>query len=75
MFFSSGELDDNLLPTGKEAVKSEDLIDDFEEFRKEEDIRKGPARPGTTKRRLYYFKRVTEIYFCESFLNCIGELL
>lgn len=54
-----GELDDNLLPTGKEAVKSEDLIDDYEDFKKEDDGRKGPARPGTTKRRLYYFKRVS----------------
>lgn len=58
VIFILGELDDNLLPTGKEAVKSEDLIDDFEDIKKEEDTRKGPARPGTTKRRLYYFKRV-----------------
>ncbi|XP_042895189.1 endoribonuclease Dicer isoform X2 [Parasteatoda tepidariorum] len=58
----AGELDDNLLPTGKEAVKAEDfMFDDKEDyFKKDEDARKDPARPGTTKRRLYYFKRVAD---------------
>ncbi|XP_054708066.1 endoribonuclease Dicer-like [Uloborus diversus] len=54
----AGELDDNLLPTGKEAVRAEDREDaSDEEARKEE---RGPARPGTTKRRLYYFKKVAD---------------
>ncbi|PRD33611.1 UNVERIFIED_CONTAM: dcr-1 [Trichonephila clavipes] len=79
-----GELDDNLLPTGKEAVKSEDFMleemDDSmkkeelsskqhsltknldktdENVKKDDDSRKAVARPGTTKRRMYYFKKVS----------------
>ncbi|GFV60263.1 endoribonuclease Dcr-1 [Trichonephila clavipes] len=80
-----GELDDNLLPTGKEAVKSEDFMleemDDSmkkeelsskqhsltknldktdENVKKDDDSRKAVARPGTTKRRMYYFKKVAD---------------
>ncbi|GFU19604.1 endoribonuclease Dicer [Nephila pilipes] len=81
-----GELDDNLLPTGKEAVKSEDfMLDEMDEgikkeelspkqlpltksnleksdenLKKEEESRKAVARPGTTKRRMYYFKKVAD---------------
>ncbi|KAG8191987.1 hypothetical protein JTE90_002257 [Oedothorax gibbosus] len=80
----SGELDDNLMPTGKEAVKSEDfMLDDNEDCLKKDefsdkknnaietelneakDIKSDVdsrtiARPGTTKRRMYYFKRVAD---------------
>ncbi|GIY09706.1 endoribonuclease Dcr-1 [Caerostris extrusa] len=82
----SGELDDNLMPTGKEAVKSEDfLLDDADDcirkdelpqqqslsskcnseivdetMKKDEEPRKTVARPGTTKRRMYYFKKVAD---------------
>ncbi|GBM53432.1 Endoribonuclease Dcr-1 [Araneus ventricosus] len=73
----SGELDDNLMPTGKEAVKSDDfLLDDMDEcvkkdelflkqektdeaLKKDDETRK-VARPGTTKRRMYYFKKVAD---------------
>ncbi|RWS31367.1 endoribonuclease Dicer-like protein [Leptotrombidium deliense] len=52
------ELDDNLLPVGKEAIKDiADLgLDDFDDDN-ERGI-KGQARPGTTKRRQYYTKRI-----------------
>lgn len=71
------------MPTGKEAVKSEDfMLDDNEDCLKKDefpdkknntiepelnDVKDGKgdidsrtiARPGTTKRRMYYFKRVS----------------
>lgn len=53
----AGELDDNLLPTGKEAVKFEGEL--MEEL-KEEQSASCTARPGTTKRRQYYFKQVAD---------------
>lgn len=75
----TGELDDNLMPTGKEAVKSDDfLLDDMDECVKKEDLflkqektdetlkkddeTRKVARPGTTKRRMYYFKKVSYIF-------------
>lgn len=49
-----GELDDSLMPVGKEMFEREDDDDVWEE---EEDLF-GEARPGTTKRKQYYCKRV-----------------
>lgn len=55
LLHKAGELDDNLLPTGKEAVKfEEEMIGDYEE------VPQGAPRPGTTKRRQYYFKQIAE---------------
>lgn len=49
-----GELDDNLMPVGKEMFERDEDEDIWEE---EEDVL-GEARPGTTKRKQYYCKRV-----------------
>lgn len=86
-----GELDDKLLPTGKEAVRSEDfLFDEPEDLKqddaskkasphetstsndaqKEEEVRKTVARPGTTKRRMYYFKKVSLVLFIPNLSMC-----
>lgn len=56
-----GELDDNLQPIGKEGFKA--LEADWENFEleaKDEKIVQDnlEPRPGTTKRRQYYYKRV-----------------
>ena len=48
-----GELDDHFLPVGKEMVKYED-----EDGEWEEQEATGQARPGTTKRKQYYYKKV-----------------
>ncbi|UYV82849.1 DICER1 [Cordylochernes scorpioides] len=49
-----GELDDNLLPTGKEAVKfEEDLV-----THEEDQQQMNPALSGTKKRRQHYSKQV-----------------
>jgi len=49
----AGELDDNLLPVGKELIKYEDEESEWEDHELH-----GLARPGTTKRKQYYDKRV-----------------
>nr|XP_006824151.1 PREDICTED: LOW QUALITY PROTEIN: endoribonuclease Dicer-like [Saccoglossus kowalevskii] len=54
LLHKAGELDENLLPVGKEVVPYEDR-DMFEE----EMDADGP-RPGTTKRRQYYCKQVAD---------------
>ena len=51
--FALGELDDNLLPVGKEMF----MYEEEEEWDEEEDL-PGQARPGTTKRKQYYYKKV-----------------
>lgn len=56
-----GELDDNLQPIGKESFKA--IETDWENFELEEQDEKivqenSEPRPGTTKRRQYYYKRV-----------------
>lgn len=68
MLQSSGELDDNWQPISKENFRVEDenwnnfaLESDDEEASKEHP----DQRPGTTKRRQYYYKRVADV-----FLNC-----
>lgn len=50
-----GELDDQLQPVGKESMKLDDHLcappaDD--------QVPEGMPRPGTTKRRQYYYKKV-----------------
>jgi endoribonuclease Dicer len=57
----SGELDDNLMPIGKEGFKA--IEPDWENFELDpvdEQIvtENAEPRPGTTKRRQYYFKRI-----------------
>ncbi|XP_059142137.1 endoribonuclease Dicer-like isoform X2 [Physella acuta] len=49
----TGELDENLVPVGKEMF----LYEEEEEWMNEEDLA-GLARPGTTKRKQYYIKKV-----------------
>nr|QOW64961.1 hypothetical protein [Lymnaea stagnalis] len=50
-----GELDENLVPVGKEMF----LYEEEEEWVNEEDLA-GQARPGTTKRKQYYIKKTTD---------------
>lgn len=57
----SGELDDNLQPIGKEGFRaSEPDWDNFELEKEDADIvnESIDPRPGTTRRRQYYYKRV-----------------
>lgn len=55
-----GELDNNLVPQGKEAMRM--ALDQGSAGRfPEEDIQPGGPRPGTTKRRQYYDKKVSEV--------------
>lgn len=61
-----GELDDNLMPVGKETFKA--FEEDWNCFPMEETdelLTKNnmEPRPGTTKRRQYYYKRVSFILF------------
>ncbi|XP_054081108.1 endoribonuclease Dcr-1 [Zeugodacus cucurbitae] len=56
-----GELDDNLQPIGKESFRA--MESDWESFELEEEDEKivqnnSEPRPGTTKRRQYYYKRI-----------------
>ncbi|XP_022250670.1 endoribonuclease Dicer-like [Limulus polyphemus] len=51
-----GELDDNLLPVGKEAIKFDELLEEDEEH-----VSPGSARPGTTKRRQFYYKKIADV--------------
>lgn len=61
----SGELDDTLQPIGKEAFRaSEPDWENFELEKNDEEIifDNTEPRPGTTKRRQYYCKKV-KLYF------------
>ncbi|XP_060562889.1 endoribonuclease Dicer-like [Ruditapes philippinarum] len=49
-----GELDDNLMPVGKEMFERDEDDDIWDE----EEDQLGEARPGTTKRKQYYCKKV-----------------
>ena len=51
----SGELDSNLLPVGKEMIKYEDDENEWEDHELA-----GQARPGTTKRKQYYQKKIAD---------------
>ncbi|KAH9519444.1 Endoribonuclease Dicer [Bulinus truncatus] len=56
MLHKKGELDENLVPVGKEMF----LYEEEEEWLNEEDLA-GQARPGTTKRKQYYIKKTAEV--------------
>lgn len=61
----SGELDDNLQPIGKEGFRA--IEPDWEVFeldKADEEIAgdNSEARPGTTKRRQYYYKRIASVF-------------
>ncbi|XP_013119344.2 endoribonuclease Dcr-1 [Stomoxys calcitrans] len=63
----SGELDNNLQPIGKEGFRP--IEEDWENFDLEEQDEKivqenAEPRPGTTKRRQYYYKRIAS-EFCD----------
>ena len=53
--FRLGELDNNLLPVGKEMIKYEDDENEWEDHEMS-----GQARPGTTKRKQYYQKKIAD---------------
>ncbi|KAK5639662.1 hypothetical protein RI129_012154 [Pyrocoelia pectoralis] len=63
-----GELDDNLQPISKENFRANEedwnnlILEDVDEITKEN----FEPRPGTTKRRQYYYKRIAE-----SLMNCL----
>lgn len=50
-------MDENLVPVGKEMF----LYEEEEEWMNEEDLA-GLARPGTTKRKQYYIKKVALVH-------------
>ena len=56
VIYEAGELDEHLLPIGKEALL-EDGADEQREW-----VPDGAPRPGTTKRRQYYKKQVSLYY-------------
>ncbi len=60
MLMVVGELDDRLLPVGKEVIKYEDEEGEWEEHEAQ-----GQARPGTTKRKQYYNKKVSCLFKCK----------
>lgn len=58
----NGELDNNLQPIGKENFRA--FEPDWENFELEKEdeqivLENSEPRPGTTKRRQYYYKRVS----------------
>ncbi|CAG0883281.1 unnamed protein product [Darwinula stevensoni] len=63
MLHQEGELDDQLNPVGKESIRAQELLKKQDaEFQEEmESISEGAPRPGTTKRRQYYFKKVASV--------------
>ncbi|KAL7019743.1 hypothetical protein ACKWTF_011228 [Chironomus riparius] len=65
MLHKSGELDDNLQPIGKEGFKAiEPDWDLFELEKVDEELNNENCdlRPGTTKRRQYYYKRIASVF-------------
>lgn len=54
------ELDDNLYPVGKENLRLEEE-EDYNADLEEENVPESAPRPGTTKRRQYYYKQVSRI--------------
>lgn len=59
------ELDENFYPTGKENLRLEEE-EDYNADLEEENVPENLPRPGTTKRRQYYYKQVAD-----PFINCI----
>jgi endoribonuclease Dicer len=62
----NGELDDNLAPIGKEGVLPEPDLSVVQEPEEEEEY--GEFRPGSTKRRQYYDKKIAD-----ELLNCLPD--
>ena len=56
VIYEAGELDEHLLPIGKEALLEEGA-DEQREW-----VPDGAPRPGTTKRRQYYKKQVSDMW-------------
>jgi len=60
MLHETGEIDDRLQPVGKELIKYDDEDCEWEGHELH-----GQARPGTTKRKQYYNKKVFfSLFFC-----------
>ena len=53
------EIDDNLLPIGKENFKAKPEDAEVPALPDESKVDFSEARPGTTKRRQYYYKKVS----------------
>lgn len=73
----SGELDDSLQPIGKEGFRaSEPDWNNFELEKEDADIvnENLDPRPGTTRRRQYYYKRVS-MKMSEYSLKLISKLI
>lgn len=56
------EIDDNLLPIGKENFKAKPEDAEVPALPDENKADFSEARPGTTKRRQYYYKKVTIVF-------------
>ncbi|XP_064076141.1 endoribonuclease Dcr-1-like [Vanessa tameamea] len=64
----SGELDDQLMPIGKENFKSAEFDNNVVN---ETSDANDCARPGTTKRRQYYYKRTAWAFTdCQAIIDC-----
>ena len=61
------ELDDHFLPIGKENLRLEEE-EDYNADLEEENVAESNTRPGTTKRRQYYYKQVAD-----SFTRCLPD--
>lgn len=59
MLHQQKELDDNFYPTGKENLRLEEE-EDYNADLEEEIVPENSPRPGTTKRRQYYYKQVAD---------------
>lgn len=73
---SAGELDDQLNPVGKEVftMEEEQEEEDAADGEEGEDY-SGEGRPGTTKRKQYYFKRVSgSMWFTNRYISCMLKL-
>ena len=62
------ELDNNMFPISKENLRLEEE-EDYNADLEEEHVSEMAPRPGTTKRRQYYYKQVAD-----PFTNCIPQL-
>lgn len=72
------EIDDNLLPIGKENFKAKPEDAEVPALPDESRADFSEARPGTTKRRQYYYKKVfaisLKIFYCESLSESLLEI-
>lgn len=56
------EIDDNLLPIGKENFKANPEDTEVPALPDDENMNSTEPRPGTTKRRQYYYKKIAEAF-------------